>query len=693
MQKRNKPAPFYRRRSFWTFLWAVLSISILSVVLVVWKDSSPLIVGACVLGFFLLSVYLTRLIWRIFQLHKTDSGEDIQSFSTITYDFLHQCYLPVAICDRSDQIVWYNPAFSELFHTGRALYGQYLDRYCTATAEQILSAKDPEGLPVGILPSPSVKGTRSGQDEQEPPLDYMVKGYEITADGLDYCILIWNDRHDLSELKRKTEEADSVVGYIVIDNLDEISQHMQDQERIASANVDAILKSWITSMNGIIEECEHNRYLAVFPARNLPKLIEDRFSVLNDVREVRVGASGMPVTVSIGLSCLSENYLRTPSEKAQDAKAALDQALQRGGDQVAYHSEEGIQFFGGKTKATQKKTKIRSRVMANELESLIRNASNILIMGHRNTDHDSIGSCLGMYRFCVSCGQNDVRLVFNYEDQNARVCLSPLLILPQYEGVFIDEASAPDYNRTGTLLIICDVSNPSQFQVPELFSLVKNCVIIDHHRKTGNLPFQPLLNYIDPSASSASELISEMLEEKLPLGTLPEEEANLLLAGMLLDTDQFTRNTGVRTYSAALYLRKEGANPAEAKLLFQISLEDYQDEMKFGSNVIIYRNKIAIAECESSDSSGYVRIAAARAADRLLSVSGVIASFTLVCVGDTVFISGRSRSNVNVQQILESLNGGGHFDAAGAQTKGVPVSKVTEQLRAAIDAYLDEAKL
>ncbi|MGM9626299.1 MAG: DHH family phosphoesterase, partial [Eubacteriales bacterium] len=441
----------------------------------------------------------------------------------------------------------------------------------------------------------------------------------------------------------------------------------------------------ITDKNGLIKEYERNKFLVVFEARHIEEMKAGHFSVMDDIHEVRIGESNMPVTVSIGLAHIDGTY----TDKEAAAHAALDLALQRGGDQVVYKTESGVEFYGGRTKSVQKRTKVRSRVFAGELASLIADASNVLIMGHRFADHDCIGSCIGIFKFSEFCGVR-ANIVINHADPNIRICLSRFEDREDYSDVFVGQAAALDLITSETLLIICDVSNPNNFESPDLYENVRKTVIIDHHRKTGDFKYKPVLTYIEPSASSASELVSEMLEQSLPLGALPKEEADLLLSGILLDTNQFTRNTGVRTFSAALYLRSEGASPADAKMLFRTSLEDFMREAKFESNVIIYRDIIAIAVRDSEGADSDDRIAAAKAADRLLSVSGVMASFALVRVDETVHISARSQGNLNVQLILERLRGGGHYDVAGAQVRGLPMQEVLQQLKAAIDAYLGE---
>ncbi|MCQ2432143.1 MAG: DHH family phosphoesterase [Clostridia bacterium] len=668
----------------------ILAITGLALTLHFSDHTDPLYAGLCFAALYAAALYINSMIFRFCSFKISSAADETETpiLRSVTLDFISKIYMPVLICGEDGKIIWYNKALSGLFHAGEVLYGRYIDQFCTATAEDIMKSEETEGLAVGLLSNTHAHfHNRLSFDEEEEavPRNFNVKGYPIIADEKKYCLTVWNDRADFYDLQKRMEDSEAVVGYILIDNLDELLQYLQEQYRLASAQVEDVLRRWVEGMNGLLKEYERNKYIVVFEAKHIPALIESRFSVMDDIREIRVGESSTPVTVSMGLS-LKKGTL---AEKESEAHEALDLALQRGGDQVVYKTANGIEFYGGRSKSVQKRTKVRSRVIAGELANLISSASNVLIMGHRFADHDSIGSCIGMYKFTEFCGVT-ANIVINTADPNIRICLDRFMSRDDYAGVFVSGPASLDLITSETLLIICDVSNPSTFESPELYQNVQNTVIIDHRRKTGELAYKPVLTYIEPSASSASELVSEMLEQSLPLGALPKEEADLLLSGILLDTNQFTRNTGVRTFSAALYLRSEGASPADAKMLFRTSLGDFMREAKFESNVVVYRDIIAIAVRDSEGSTADDRIAAAKAADRLLSVDGVMASFALVRIGDASIISARSQGDLNVQLILERLKGGGHFDVAGAQMRGIPMQTALEKLKAAIDAYLAE---
>jgi c-di-AMP phosphodiesterase-like protein len=328
-------------------------------------------------------------------------------------------------------------------------------------------------------------------------------------------------------------------------------------------------------------------------------------------------------------------------------------------------------------------------VIANELITHISRASNVVVMGHRYADFDAFGACVGVARLAMFCGI-PVNIVSDLQDRNLAGCRRILGRLKDYNDVLVDSREALELVSANTLLVIVDANNPALYESPALAQNVENIVILDHHRKTEEFERQPLISYIEPSASACCELVAEMMEQILPDGLLLPSEANLMLAGILLDTKQFTKNTGTRTFSAALYLRDRGAVPAQTQNLFKTDLKDFIREAKFRSNVVIYRGVTAIALGEGEGDAGD-RLAAAKAADKLLEVEGVQASFALIRIGDVVHISARSGDAINVQVILEKLNGGGRFDAAATQMPTTTMHDALVQLKAAIDDYLDHA--
>lgn len=655
----------------------VIALAVCAIVLA-YTDYDPSTVVLCALGCYGGALVLAGVIGFVNnRMFAGDFAEMKGSiFGTISLDFIQKLYLPVLICDEKGKIVWYNTALSSKFRTRGVLYGKYIDNICNATIERIIKSDD-EGAEISFLSASEIA------DENTEV--FLAKGYRVVSKSKIFYITIFDNITEVKKLYAQLEDEETLIAYAVIDNLDELMQYVQELYANASSDVEAILRRHMEKVGGILRDYGHNKFMCVFAAKHLEEFEKDRFSMLDEIREIHVGDTTMPVTISMGISTISGSLY----EKERATQAALDMALQRGGDQVVIKTADGVEFYGGKTKTVQKRTKVRARVIANELIMLISAADNVLVMGHKFADFDAFASCIAVVRLAKFCGVQAL-VVSDRNDKNLSGCFRRLEGNPEYQNLFIDKIEAQDMIQSGTLVVVVDVNNLDFCEAPDVVNTVQNLVIIDHHRKTAEFKSQPKIAYIEPSASSASELMSEFLEQILPQGTLPKVEADLLLAGMLLDTKRFTHNTGVRTFSSALYLRSEGASPIDAQALFKMNIEDFLSEAKFESNVVIYKSVIAIALNDSNENTSVGRVNAARAADRLLGVEGVLAAFALCRIGDTVHISARSQGKINVQLILEKMGGGGHFDSAGAQMQGSSVANTLTMLRAAIDEYLAE---
>ena len=659
---------------------AVLGIVALAAVVIgtIYSKGDPVYIAMYGLGGYMICILIIGIVELI---HGTVGGKvlsEVKSsvFGNLSLDFIQKLYMPVVICDEKGKIVWYNTALSSRFRSRTMVFGKYIDNICDATIERIVKDEDEYGTEVTF----SSEIDAGGSDEC-----FRAKGYKVTAHGKTYYMAIFADYTETRALATKLEEEDTIVAYAMIDNLDELMQYVQELYDTAASDVETILRKHMEAVGGIVREYANNKFICVFAAKYLEKFEEDKFSVLDEVREIYVGETSMPVTISIGIAKISG----TLYEKERVTQSALDLALQRGGDQVVVKSADGVDFYGGKTKAVQKRTKVRSRVIAGEFMSLLKKSSNVIVMGHRFADFDAFASCLAVARLATFCGVK-VNIVADKNDRNLASCFARLEEYPEYGALFTDKIEAQDLIRSDTLAVVVDVNNLAFCEAPDIVSNVSNLVIIDHHRKTGEYKVRPSIVYIEPSASSASELLSEFLEQTLPAGTLPKVEADMLFAGLLLDTKRFTHNTGTRTFSSAMYLRGEGASPTDAENLFKTGIKEFLSEAKFESNVVIYKSVIAIALNDAETNSPLMRVSAAKAADRLLSVEGVQAAFALCRIDDTVHISARSQGTINVQLILEKMGGGGHFDSAGAQVKNSSTSNALTTLRSAIDEYLAE---
>lgn len=587
---------------------------------------------------------------------------------SMTLDLIVRMPHPVLICNAAENIIWYNDAFSVTLGK-RNITGMRFEAFTGLSLHEIRLDHGENGIPVTL-------------DDHT----YSVKCYAVSAKNKHYYLTLWDDCTELNQALRIIREEDTQVAYIMVDNLEELGQYAKEGTRAAANEIENALKEWTADSNGILKEYQSDRYIFLFRAAEMSAFEERKFDILDRIREIRVGESSLSVTVSMGVAQVNG----TLAEKERIASEALDMALQRGGDQVVVKSAKGLEFYGGKTQTVQKRTKVRARVIANELASLISKSQHVLIMGHRAADFDCIGACLGVARLCSFCGVS-FSIIVNPKDLNFIKCYERIKELGEYQStsVFCNAAEAQEMVGSDTLTVIVDVNNKVQLEAPAVAEISQRTVYIDHHRKTAEFEEAPLISYIEPSASSACELISEILEQALPSGMLTKEEADIMYAGVLLDTKQFTRNTGVRTFSAALYLRGEGANPTDAQTLFKSCLSDFISEAKFESNVVIYRKMMAISCNDEKDNTPADRIAAAKAADKLLTVEGVKASFALCRIGNNIHVSARSNGEINVQLILEKIEGGGHFDSAATQLPGA-MTEVLTRLKDAIDAYFSD---
>lgn len=512
---------------------------------------------------------------------------------------------------------------------------------------------------------------------------YSSESFALSPEGENpLYVLILNDVTESTSLADKYSDSRVCIAYIAIDNIEDVLQYVHEKFRVAVSIVDDKLKTWADSMNAVLKSYDNDKYIMFFDSKSLDKCIEERFPILEEIRQTRVG-DGVSITVSIGVA-RSDGSLK---ERELMARDAIDLALQRGGDQVVYTENGVTEHFGGRTKSGYKRSNVRSRTFTNQLTALIGRSDNVLIMGHRFGDFDSFGASVGIARIATLCGAK-VNIAVDLRDKNLSPLISILQTTEEYSQAFVDNVDALDIIGPDTLLVLVDHHDPARAQFADIANKSNKLVVIDHHRKTDAVSENVLAYYIDPSASSTCELVSEMLESAVSSNNLIKEEADMLLAGILLDTKQFTRNTGTRTFSAAQYLRGAGASPTDVYAMFKTEPDELKKEARFHTDIKIYRGNIAISGCEGENDNLY-RIIASKAADKMLTLKGIEAAFAVVRIGDSVHISGRSNGVINVQLILEKLNGGGHFDVAGAQVKASSIREVMQMLKSAIDDYLD----
>ena len=575
----------------------------------IFVEEYPAWLGLVILGINLLFISIVLIFYRRKRkLEKSFNEKTLQMEKAMT-GMMKDVDIPCILTLPSGIIAWCSKGAHDIFDIPTSLLQKNFNDICDVDIEDLIAT----------LP----EGEKSGSHEQGSmdvvinERNYIAKIYRHTLGKNNYYLVTFTDYTDYAHLLAKTEAEAPVVAHIVLDNLTEIAEYVRVNYRSAANEIEEILKKFACEMNGFIREYNRDKYIMVFSKEKYKECAENKFDILETIRNVRLGDSSVPVTISMGVSLVGNSF----EEKEKNAFSALEFALQRGGDPVAVKTEEDVLFFGGKTKGVQKKSGSFARVFATQLSSYIASAGNVLIMGHANPDFDAIGACVGIARLCMFCGLNP-KIIMNTLSKNFKACTEKLLMIEDYKNVFISPEAGLDMIQSDTLLIIVDANNFNILESPDIAHNVSNFIVIDHHRKVAEFEIEPLLALIDPSASSASEMITGILEQCLPNDALYKEEANLLLSGIMVDTKNFVKTTGTKTFSAAMYLRGVGANSEIAETYFHEDFDDFMSEAKFNTNITMYLDRIAITESDGSDPD-FDRVAASKAADKLLTVRGV----------------------------------------------------------------------
>ena len=492
----------------------------------------------------------------------------------------------------------------------------------------------------------------------------------------------WVETTEADHLREVYEASRPVAAILMLDNYEDLMKACEDTQRSAVlAQIDEKLQTWANAGQGILLKTDRNHYLFLFEEQYFQHFVDEKFSILDTVRAICVAENIHP-TLSIGIGKDSPSI----PELYKNAKLSLEMALSRGGDQAVVRNQVDFAFYGGRTKATEKRTKVKSRVMANAFRELIADAGEVYIMGHSFADMDAVGAAAGICCAARKRGKQ-ARIVIDREHTAAETLIARLDALPEYSGVFLTPAEAFLQMRADTLLVVVDTNRPDMVENPQLLESCNRVAVIDHHRRAATYIENAAFNFHEPYASSASELVTELLQYLVEPTDLLREEAGALLAGIVLDTKHFTQRTGGRTFEAAAFLRRSGADTAEVQRLFQGDLKDMVTKYDIIRRAEMYRSNIAVSVVEEP---GVDRVAAAQAADDLLTLKGVQASFVIYAAEGAVLMSARSLGEINVQVILEALGGGGNSTTAGARIEDTDPESVRQQLIGVLDAYFEK---
>ena len=508
------------------------------------------------------------------------------------------------------------------------------------------------------------------------------KKYERKKSPEYMMILYFIDETEKVKLKQENEDKKICVGIIMIDNYEEVTQRVDaEQKTQLMAKVESTIYDWVNETNGILVKADRDTYVYVFEQKNLEKIKEEKFAILDSIKNL-VRKDKIQLTLSIAIS----NEGDTERDVYKSASAAMDVILGRGGDQAVIRQNGKYLFFGGKVEEVEKRTKVKARIVAHALEELIKENDKIMIMGHTNPDIDAIGSALGVYRIAKTLGK-DARIVANVETPSIKDLYES--IKDQYQEVFISSETALAQVDSNTLVVVVDTHKKTYVGSPELLTKTNKIVVIDHHRRSADFIGNSILTFQEVYASSAAELVTEIIQYTQNEVELSEVEAEALYAGIMMDTKNFTFKTGVRTFEAAAYLRRCGVDIIKVKKWFQSDLESYNTISEIVRKAEIVRDSIGISIYDVQEKE--TSLICAKAADELLTIGNITASFVLGLMEDgKVCISGRSIGDVNVQMILEKLGGGGHITLAGAQLENVTIDEAKQELISKINEYFEE---
>ena len=646
----------------------ILIIGIMSILLLVYN---VYLGGLFFFGF----IYIIFHNWRIANLRKNEWDEYIQNLSLdmdeTTKKAIMKLPIPLCILEFDGSINWYNKKFYEM--TGSSdLLGENIDNIIKdLDLRKVLNEKEE-------------MYTQVVYKEREYTVVYNVIKNELDNNAKYLMMLYWIDKTDYLKLKRDYEDNKNVIMLIQVDEYDEVVKSAPEENRaLITVELERILTSVCeTNLKGALKKTSKDKYVFFTREKELEKLRENKFAVLDTIRNINCKNS-LPVTVSIGVGRKGESLY----DNLQRANGALDLALGRGGDQAVVKTEDKFEFYGGKSKAVEKTTKVKSRLIGYALKEVISQSEKIYIMGHKYPDLDAMGAAVGIFDICKACNKS-ARIVLDNANDSIEEFIKKVKKQEYYKGIFITREDAIKSCTKDTLVFVVDTHRPSYTECEELLGIAKKVVVIDHHRRGVECIKDTVLSFHEIYVSSTCEMVTELiqhLEDDIKINKLTAEG---LLAGINLDTKFFAFKTGVRTFEAASYLKKIGADTVDTKMLFKSNVEDFIARADIIKNTKIINKRICIAYSESEISN--INVVIAKAADELLNVKNVEASFVLGHKSDTVFISARSLGQINVHVLMEKLGGGGHIDIAGAQLKKLSLEQAYNKVHQIIEEYLEE---
>ena len=667
----------------WYLAWPLLLSLFLmfanvAVLLVSWQ-------AACMMLPFTIT-YIAMSAWLRVYSHKRVLGGLVEfsaEYAWIQKQLLTEMALPYALADDDGRIVWMNQAFQEIIALEKGTRKNLLSLFPEVTKTDL--AVDNETAQVHTsfgeykfrldLQPIFVSGT------EEEDIEALVSRQKLLA------VYLFDETEILRYCQEITDER-MVAGLIYLDNYDEALESVEEVRRsLLTALIDRKINKAIGSIEGVVKKLEKDKYFFTIKQKYMEQLEEERFSILEEVKAVNIG-NEMAVTLSIGIGMGGDSY----SQNYDFARAAIDMALGRGGDQAVVKDGSRIQYYGGKSQQLEKATRVKARVKAHALRELVETKDRLLIMGHQMSDIDSFGAAIGIYRIAVALNKK-AHIVINQVTSSVQPMMDRFLDNPEYpEDLFLKGPQAAELVDNNTMLVVVDVNRPSITDAPELLKMVKTIVVLDHHRQSSEVITNAVLSYVEPYASSTCEMVAEVLQYIADGIRIKSAEADTMYAGIVIDTNNFTNQTGVRTFEAAAYLRRSGADVTRVRKLFRDDMADYKAKAYTITSAEVYRDSFSIGVCPAEGLHSPT-IVGAQAANELLEIKGIKASVVLTEYQNTIYVSARSIDEVNVQVMMEQLGGGGHRTIAGAQLKDGTVEDAKRRVKEVIDQMLQKGDI
>ena len=644
------------------------------------------IISGIVISCFLIVYFVgILLMWMYFRQFLIDEMINFATeYGQIQKQILKELNLPHALLDQKGKIVWTNSEFEKVIGNERC-FGKSISGYFGEVTDDVLPIEELE-KEINV----TFESREFRANIKKISIENMVANSRFIEESGNEDYIYGLYLFDETALKIALKEIDDqsvVVGMIYIDNYEEALENVDDVRRsLLLALVDRKITQCISSLDGIVRKTEKDKYLLILRKKSLGELKESKFDILEEIKTVSIG-NERPITLSIGIGLDGLSY----SQNSEFARAAIDLALGRGGDQAVIKSPGNVQYYGGKSQSSEKNTRVKARVKAQALREILVNKDQVFIMGHRLADVDSFGSAIGVY--CIAKALDKKAYIILNEVTSS---LKPLVDLfannEQYAGMIVNSEAALQSVGNNAALVVVDTNKPSISECADILKYCKAIVVLDHHRQGEEIIDNATLSYVEPYASSASEMVAEVLQyidEGIRLSNI---EADALYSGIMIDTNNFMTKTGVRTFEAAAYLRRSGADVTRVRKLFREDASEYLAKAKTVKDTTIYRNDYAISVCDSAECKSPT-IVAAQTANELLNINGIKASFVFTEYQGKIYLSARSIDELNVQVVTEKLGGGGHMNIAGAQFEGITMDEAIDKLKEILDAMIDNKEI